>query len=63
MSENASFGNWLRRRRKALDLTLQQLAGRVGCAVSTLVKIENEARRRRTAAAPAPTTAAGRRDE
>jgi predicted ATPase/transcriptional regulator with XRE-family HTH domain len=35
----------VRRRRKSLDLTQQKLADQVGCAVSTLVKIENEARR------------------
>jgi len=45
MGETSSFGDWLRRRRKALDLTQQQLADRAGCAVSTLVKIENETRR------------------
>ncbi len=45
MGETASFGAWLRRRRKALDLTQQQLSDQAGCAVSTLVKIENETRR------------------
>lgn len=45
MTEIIAFGDWLRRRRKALDLTQQALADRAGCAVSTLVKIENETRR------------------
>ncbi|HEY6042279.1 MAG TPA: helix-turn-helix domain-containing protein, partial [Anaerolineae bacterium] len=35
-----SFGNWLRRRRKALDLTQEQLAQRVGCARVTVKRIE-----------------------
>lgn len=40
-----SFGAWLRRRRKALDLTQQQLADRVGCSLSALQKIERDTRR------------------
>ncbi len=40
-----SFGYWVRRRRKALDLTQRQLAERVGCAVVTLKKIEADDRR------------------
>lgn len=40
-----SFGYWLRRRRKALDLTQEELARRVGCAVDTIKKIEADARR------------------
>jgi predicted ATPase/transcriptional regulator with XRE-family HTH domain len=40
-----SFGNWVRRRRKALDLTQQELADRVGCSVATIVKIESDERR------------------
>jgi predicted ATPase/transcriptional regulator with XRE-family HTH domain len=40
-----SFGNWVRRRRKALDLTQQELADRVGCSVATIVKIEADERR------------------
>jgi predicted ATPase/transcriptional regulator with XRE-family HTH domain/Tfp pilus assembly protein PilF len=42
---NYSFGNWVRRRRKALDLTQQELADRVGCSVATIVKIESDDRR------------------
>ena len=40
-----SFGNWVRRQRKALDLTQQELAQRVGCSVSAILKIEAEERR------------------
>ena len=41
----ASFGRWMQRRRKALDLTQEELAQRVGCAAETLRKIEANARR------------------
>ena len=40
-----SFGNWVRHRRKALDLTQQELAKRVGCSVSLIFKIESDERR------------------
>lgn len=40
-----SFGYWVRRRRKALDLTQRALAERVGCAIITLKKIESDERR------------------
>jgi predicted ATPase/DNA-binding XRE family transcriptional regulator len=40
-----TFGNWVRRRRKALDLTQQELAYRVGCSVSLIFKIESDERR------------------
>jgi transcriptional regulator with XRE-family HTH domain len=40
-----SFGNWLRRRRKTLDLTQEQLAQRVGCSASLIFKIEADERR------------------
>ncbi|HSL47318.1 MAG TPA: tetratricopeptide repeat protein [Anaerolineales bacterium] len=40
-----SFGNWVKRRRKALDLTQQELAERVGCSVSAILKIEADERR------------------
>src|SRR5262249_21578432 len=45
MSDRASFGYWVRRRRKALDLTQEALARRVGCAVITIQKIEADERR------------------
>ena len=40
-----SFGSWVRRRRKALDLTQEELAQRVGCSVSLIFKIESDERR------------------
>jgi predicted ATPase/transcriptional regulator with XRE-family HTH domain len=40
-----SFGNWIKRRRKALDLTQEQLAQRVGCSTSAIFKIEADERR------------------
>jgi transcriptional regulator with XRE-family HTH domain len=40
-----SFGNWIKRRRKALDLSQQDLAERVGCSVSAIFKIESDERR------------------
>jgi len=45
MSATASFGYWLRRRRKALDLTQEALARQVGCAFVTIKKIEADERR------------------
>ena len=44
-SMDHSFGNWVRRRRKSLDLTQQELANRTGCSVSLIYKIEADARR------------------
>jgi predicted ATPase/transcriptional regulator with XRE-family HTH domain len=40
-----SFGYWLRRQRKALDLTQEELAQRVGYARETIKKIETDERR------------------
>ena len=40
-----SFGYWVRRRRKALDLTQATLAQRVGCSLVTIQKIEQDQRR------------------
>jgi predicted ATPase/transcriptional regulator with XRE-family HTH domain len=40
-----SFGNWVKHRRKTLDLTQQELAERVGCSVSLIFKIESDERR------------------
>src|SRR6187431_2102444 len=45
MSDRASFGYWVRRRRKALDWTQGDLARRVGCAGITIQKIEADERR------------------
>jgi predicted ATPase/DNA-binding XRE family transcriptional regulator len=40
-----SFGYWVRRQRRALDLTQRALAECVGCAVATIKKIEADERR------------------
>src|SRR5262249_23559978 len=45
MGEMFSFGAWVRRRRKALDLTQDALARRVGCAPSMIRKIEADERK------------------
>src|SRR5262245_47253617 len=45
MSELFSFGAWVRRRRRALDLTREELAAQVGCAVTTIRHIETDERR------------------
>lgn len=43
--EQDSFGNWLKRRRKALDLTQAELGDQVGCSAAAIRKIEAEERR------------------
>src|SRR6476646_4960559 len=40
MDAELTFGQWLRRRRKAYDLTQAELAVQAGCAVGTLRKLE-----------------------
>jgi class 3 adenylate cyclase/DNA-binding XRE family transcriptional regulator len=45
MDAASSFGAWVRRRRKTLDLTQGKLAQRIGCAVVTIQKIEADQRR------------------
>ena len=40
MQEEISFGTWLRKQRRALDLTRQAFANQVGCAEVTLRRIE-----------------------
>ncbi len=45
MDRTHSFGYWLRRRRKALDLTQADLAQQVSCSVDLIQKIEADARR------------------
>jgi len=40
-----SFGTWIKRRRKALDLTQQELAQQIGCSPSLIFKIESDERR------------------
>ena len=45
MQFSSSFGNWLKQRRKALDLTQQDVADQVGCSVVTIRKIEGDVAR------------------
>ena len=45
IDRTTSFGYWLRRRRKALDLTQEDLAQQVGYALDTVKKIETDMRR------------------
>src|SRR4051795_12897138 len=40
MSEEVSFGNWLRQRRKELSITQEELAERLGISWITLRKLE-----------------------
>src|SRR4026208_2031924 len=43
MPEEITFGEWLRQRRRMLDLTQQELADQAGCARITLRRIEADA--------------------
>jgi len=45
MVDEVSFGHWIAKRRKALDLTRGELAQKVGYSVSALRKIETDERR------------------
>lgn len=45
MEHTDSFGYWLRRRRRALDLTQAELAGRAFCSAATIRKLEADERR------------------
>src|SRR4051794_22667784 len=45
MDIETSFGRWLHARRRALDLTQDDLAQQVGCSVVTIRKIEADERR------------------
>lgn len=45
MEHTDSFGYWVLRRRKALDLTQAELAQQVGCSLNLIQKIERDARR------------------
>ena len=45
MGTYTTFGQWLRQRRRAYDLTQEQLADKVGCALETIRKIEVGTRR------------------
>ena len=42
MDEELTFGQWLRRSRKARDLTQTELAAEVSCAVATIRKLEGD---------------------
>ncbi|HEY5984701.1 MAG TPA: tetratricopeptide repeat protein [Anaerolineales bacterium] len=42
MAETDTLGSWVRRQRRALDLTQEELARRIGCARITIRKIEAE---------------------
>ena len=45
MLEQNTIGNWLRLKRKALDLTREGLADRIGYSAATIRKIEADERR------------------
>ena len=45
MDDDSSFGRWLQRRRKRLDLTQAQLGDCAGCTAATIRKIEADERR------------------
>ena len=45
MEARASFGYWMRRRRKSLDLTQHELAHHVGTAAGTIQKLEADEQR------------------
>src|SRR5258706_10641211 len=40
LTMNSSFGHWLKQQRRSLDLTLDQLAERIGCSSDLIRKIE-----------------------
>ncbi|MDX1418185.1 MAG: helix-turn-helix transcriptional regulator, partial [Candidatus Promineifilaceae bacterium] len=45
METTYSFGYWVRRQRKALDLSQRELAERAACSLSAIKKIEQDKRR------------------
>ncbi len=45
MDSEVSFGIWIKRRRKSLDMTQGLLAQRVYCSLATIQKIEADERR------------------
>src|SRR6266545_1488776 len=45
MNSTSLFGEWLKQQRRALDLTQEELAERVGCSEETISKIEAGRRR------------------
>ena len=44
LTAQTSFGQWLKKRRKTLDIKQEELAQRIGCAVITLKKLEADER-------------------
>ena len=42
---DVSFGRWIKRQRRSLDLTQKELADRVGCSPVTIRKLEADERR------------------
>ena len=44
MAARTSFGHWLKQRRKTTDIICEDLVRRLGCAASTLYKIEADTR-------------------
>ena len=45
LADTQSFGGWVERRRRAINLTREELAKRVGCAAVTIKKIERDERK------------------
>ena len=45
METTVSYGYWIRQQRKALVLTQQALAERVGCSLAAIKKIDGDERR------------------
>ena len=45
MTVEITFGNWLKRRRRGLDLTQKKLAQQANCSIITIRKIESDERR------------------
>ena len=45
MEPNETFGAWLRRRRRFMDMTQEQLADCAGCSPVTVRKMEGDERR------------------
>ena len=45
MTAELTFGQWLKQRRRQLDLTQNELAQQAGCSLATIRKIEQDARR------------------
>jgi transcriptional regulator with XRE-family HTH domain len=42
MDAELTFGAWLKRRRRVLDMTQADLAGRTGCAIGTIRRLESD---------------------